>query len=192
MKLRSLCSILAGVTLIGAIIGTSTKANALEDKYFCAELNGTFRTFAHTERGDIVIMNFVRNVSKHWTTQKRCVETSNRLQQFYDAETLKYIGSGQVNQSPVLCVVPIIGEACNSENLLVTLPPNSNPIDEARKLMDTRNVISGAIVQVSGGVGKLESYANGNTYYDLEVLEQFILNKEDNSAHLIQLNKINN
>jgi hypothetical protein len=188
MKLRSLCSILAGMSLFGTTISISPMANASENKYFCAELDGTFRAFANTLRGDIIIMNFVRNVSPQWTTQNRCLETAERLQKFHDAKTLKYIGSGKVNNSPVLCVVPAVGETCSSKNLLVTLPPKSNPIDEARKLMDTRNVISGTVVQVNGGTEKLESYVNGNIYYNLEVFEQLILNKEDNSAHLIQPN----
>ena len=192
MKLRSLYSFLAGVTLFGTLTNVFFSAEASENKYFCAELDGTFRTFARTERGDMIVINFVRDISEQWTTQKRCIETSNRLQNFYEQKTLKYIGSGQVNQSPVLCVVPTIGEACTESNLLVTLPPGSNPIDEARKLMDTRNVINGSVVRVSGGTQKLESYVNGNTYYNLDVFEQLILNKENNSSHLIQSNKLPN
>ena len=186
MKLRSLYSFLAGITLFGTLTNVSIDANASENKYFCAQLDGTFRTFARTERGDMIVINFVRDVSEQWNTQQRCIETSNRLQSFYEQKTLKYIGSGEVNRSPVLCVVPIVGEACTTNNLLVTLPPGSNPIDEARKLMDTRNVINGSVVQVNGGSQKLESYVNGNTYYNLDVFEQLILSKEDNSTHLIQ------
>ena len=186
MKSRSLYSILAGITLFGTLINLPAAANASENKYFCAELNGTFRTFARTERGDMIVINFVRDVSRQWTTQNRCIETSNRLQNFYEQKTLKYIGSGEVNRSPVLCAVPTVGEVCTASNLLVTLPPRSNPIDEARKLMDTRNVINGSVVHVNGGTDKLESYVNGNTYYNLDVFEQLILDKEDNSAHLVQ------
>lgn len=189
MKLRSLYSLLAGITLFGTLINVPSNADASANKYFCAELDGTFRTFARTERGNMIVINFVRNVSEQWTTQKRCIETSNRLQSFYEQKTLKYIGSGEVNRSPVLCVVPAVGEACTTSNLLVTLPPGSNPIDEARKLMDTRNVINGSVVRVNGGTEKLESYVNGNTYYNMDVLERLILNKQDNSSHLIQPNK---
>ena len=190
MKLRSLSAILAGMSLFGTILQIPDAATAANNKYFCAELNGTFRTFARTERGDMIIMNFVRQVSEQWTTQKRCIETANRLQKFYDNKTLKYIGAGEVNQAPVLCAVIAVGKNCTAENLLVTLPPGSNPIDEARKLMDTRNVISGSVIQVNGGNDKLESYVDGKTYYNLAVFEELILNKEDSSSHLIPSNQV--
>ncbi len=186
MKSRSFGFILTGITLLVTTISISPNANAGRNKYFCGELDGTFRTFVHTERGNMKIINFVRDISEEWTTQKRCVETSKRFQKFYDAKTLKYVGSGKVNNYPVLCAVAKIGENCNEENVLVTLAPGSNPVDEARTLMDTRNVISGTVISVNGGSEKLESYVDGNIYYNLNVLEEIILNKEDGSSHLIQ------
>lgn len=185
MKSPSLCSILTGITVILTTVTIAPDANASKDKYFCAELNGTFRTFARTQRGNMKIMNFVRNISEEWTTQKRCVETSKRFQKFYNAKTLKYIGSGEVNNYPVLCALPSTEGVCDRENMLVTLPLGSNPAEEARTLMDTRNVISGSIVSVNGGTEKLENYIDGNVYYNLDVFEEIILNKEDSSSHLI-------
>ncbi len=45
--------------------------------------------------------------------------------------------------------------------------------------MDTRGLASGRVIPVNGKTGKLESYVNGNTYYDLDILEHLILEGED-------------
>ncbi len=45
--------------------------------------------------------------------------------------------------------------------------------------MDTRGLAVGRVISVNGKTGKLESYVNGNTYYDLDILEQLILEDED-------------
>ncbi len=59
--------------------------------------------------------------------------------------------------------------------MLITLPPDSDPTEAARILLDTRGLAIGRIIEVNGKEGKLENYVDGRTYYDLEVLEKLIL-----------------
>ncbi|MEO1673056.1 MAG: COP23 domain-containing protein, partial [Cyanobacteria bacterium J06631_2] len=96
------------------------------------------------------------------------------------------IGAGYLNNEPVLCAVVEKDQSCSNKNLLVTLPPNTEPITSARLLMDTRGLARGRVIAVSGGEQIEITTSNGNTYYDLEALEQAILAKE-NSDRLIPI-----
>ena len=78
----------------------------------------------------------------------------------------------------MLCAVSEKGKLCSDANILVTLPVQTDPIAAARKLMDTRGLAYGRVIDVNGKEGKLESYVDGHTYYDLEVLEQLVLQKK--------------
>ncbi|MCC0178731.1 COP23 domain-containing protein [Waterburya agarophytonicola K14] len=178
--------IASGLAFISAILALSPTAKASSDKYHCRQVNNTYGIYSRVIRGDMKIMDFTRDVPQDWTIESRCQEVANRFQRYYDNETLRYIGSGYVNNEPVLCAVVSQNDDCSSDNILVTLPPKKVPHEEARKLMDTQGLASGVVIEVKGK-GKLESYVNGNTYYDLEVLEQIILEQEK-SDRLIESN----
>ncbi len=134
------------------------------------------------------LLNFKRDVAQDWSIDKRCAEIARRFQRFSDNGILRFIGEGYVNNEPVLCAVIEKGKLCDSQNILVTLPSQSDPIESARQLMDTRGLASGRVIEVSGKEGKLENYVDGHTYYDLAVLEELILQQE-NSDRLISNEK---
>ena len=179
MKFSLLTKIIAGIVVYSTILTISPSIEASSDKYSCREVDDIYGIYSRTERGNMSLLNFKRDVSEEWSLEKRCEEIARRFQRFYDNGILRFIGEGYVNNQPVLCAVIAKGESCNSENILVTLPPQSDPIEAARKLMDTRGLASGRVIEVNGNKGKLESYINGHTYYDLEVLEQLILQQEN-------------
>ena len=184
MKTVLLFKIISRLAFISAILSLSPTAKASSEKYHCQEINNTYGVYSRVIRGDMKIMDFTRDITQEWTIASRCEEVANRFQRYYDNETLRYIGSGHVNNEPVLCAVVAKGDECSVDNLLVTLPPDKVPYEEARKLMDTRGLGNGVVIEVKGK-GKLESYVNGNAYYDIEVLEQMILEQE-NSDRLIE------
>jgi hypothetical protein len=179
MKLSDLTVIFTGLTFCSISLFTSQSARASSNKYFCAQLNGTYHTFARTERSTYKLLSFTRTVSDSWTEKERCLSVSQRFQSFYDNGSLKFIGAGEVNNEPVLCAAATTEDICNTDNILVTLPPNTDAIETARQLMDVRNLASGRVIEVNGKTGKLETYANGTAYYDLAVLEQLIIEKGD-------------
>jgi hypothetical protein len=189
MKFSRSIAILANILLSSTILNLSPSASASDDKYYCREVNGAYGIYARTERGDLGLLNFERDVPETWTIAERCVEVAQRFQRFYDNGNLRFIGAGFVNDEPVLCALKDKIETdnpCNSENVLVTLPPQSDPVEVARDLMNTRDLANGRSIDVNGGTeGKLETYVNGNTYYDLAVLEQLILQQE-NSDRVIE------
>jgi hypothetical protein len=189
MKISLAIKILAAIAVGSTILTISPSAQASTDKYYCRKVNGTYGVFSRTERGSLSLLNFKRDVPEAWTVAKRCQEVAQRFQRFYDNGILRFIGADFVNNEPVLCALKdkiTEGEPCNSENVLVTLPPQSDPVETARQLMDARSLARGRVIPVNGGnKGKLETYINGNTYYDLEVLEQLIL-QQKNSDRLIK------
>ncbi|MGK7895294.1 MAG: COP23 domain-containing protein, partial [Xenococcus sp. (in: cyanobacteria)] len=155
--------ILIGIVISTCVISPSTKA--LSNKYFCQEVNGIYGIYSRTERGNLRLMNFRQDFGQDWPIAQRCEEIALRFQRFADNGILKLIGAGYVNIDPVLCAVAEKGASCNSENLLVTLPPLTDPVKAARKLMDTRNLAKGRVIDVNGRKGKLETYIDGNAYY---------------------------
>ena len=185
MKISLPIKVVTAVAIIAGSLTLSKLVEASSDKYTCQEVDGTYGIYSRTPRGKINFLNFSYNLAEDWTTNKRCEEVAVRFQRYYDNGILMFIGTGEVNNLPVLCAVTETGEACNAENMLVTLPPKTDPTTAARQLMDTRGLARGRVIEVNGKVGKLESYVNGNTYYDLEVLEQTILS-EENSDRLIE------
>ena len=175
-----------GSIFIGVgILAIANPSAASSDKYTCQEINGVYGIYSRTPRGNMNLLNFNRDVSEEWSIEQRCNEVAQRFQRYYDNGILRVIGASYVNNEPALCAVVETGIACDSNNILVTLPPQSNPTDAARLLMDTRGLARGRVISVNGKAGKLESYVNGNTYYDLEVLEQLIL-EQKNSDRLIE------
>ena len=177
-------TIIPGLAFISAMLALSPTAQASSDKYHCQKINNTYGVYSRVIRGDLKIMDFTRDISEEWSVESRCQEVAKRFQRYSDNETLRYIGTGDVNNLPVLCAVIERGDDCSSDNILVTLPPNKVPHEEARRLMDTRGLANGKVIEVKGK-GKLESYINGNAYYDLRILEEAIL-EEGNSDRLIE------
>jgi hypothetical protein len=189
MNINLPIKIIAGLAICTATLNLSSSVKASSDKYSCQKVNGIYGVYSRTERGDINLLTFTRDVSQDWSVDKRCNEVATRFQRFYDNGILSFIGADFVNKEPVLCAVKdkiTEGKPCNSENVLVTLPPQSDPVEAARQLMDTRGLARGRVIDVNGGAeGKLETYINGNTYYDLAVLEQLIM-QQKNSDRLIK------
>lgn len=178
MVWQKLTGIVTGTMVAFSVLAIAPlAAETAQNKYFCAVLHGTPRTFARTERGNIMMLSWKHQASD-WTPLKRCVEVSQRFQRFYENGILRYIGTGQVNQEPVLCAVKNKGDDCNSFNVLVTLPPGTDARVTAQQLLDTRGLARGREIFVSGD-NKVEDYINGNSYYNLETIENIVIEKED-------------
>ena len=186
MELSKLNKIIAPIAFIASLM-ISPIASASSNKYHCQQVNGVYGVYSRVVRGDIQLMEFKRDVNEEWSIASRCEEVAIRFQRYYDNGILRYIGAGSLNDQPVLCATAEKDQLCSDDNILVTLPPNTDPINSARLLMDTRGLARGRVIAVSGN-GKVEvTTSNGNTYYDLEAIEQAVLEKE-NSDRLIPAN----
>ena len=176
MKLLKLNRILFLIAFGAGSINSSV-VSASSDKYHCQEVNGVYSVYSRVTRGDIKLMDFNRDVNQKWSAASRCEEVAIRLQRYYDNGNLKYVGADNLNNQPVLCAVAEQDQPCSNDNLVVTLPPNTDPVASARSLMNTREVALGRVITVSGDKKIEVTTDDGNTYYDLEALEQAILSK---------------
>ena len=119
------------LTSSAIVLGVTTTINpptiAGGNTYYCAQLNGVYRTFVNTTRGRIALINWVNSYSERWTARNRCIEVSQRFQRFLENGTLKYIRTGIINNQPVICVANQRGGDCPSNQVLITLTPDVNP-----------------------------------------------------------------
>jgi Circadian oscillating protein COP23 len=61
-----------------------------------------------------------------FTAESRCQVVSARFQKFADAQKLKFVSTGTINNQAVICVSNRSGE-CLSNGVLLTLEPTDNP-----------------------------------------------------------------
>jgi hypothetical protein len=61
-----------------------------------------------------------------WTPQKRCEVISQKFQDFYNQDRLRYMTTGQIKGLGVICAAQS-RETCNSQNQLFTVKPGSDP-----------------------------------------------------------------
>jgi hypothetical protein len=104
----------------------SSEVAASSDKYSCQAVNGVYGIYSRTERGSIGLLKITRDVSQEWSIPDRCQEIAQRFQRFYDNGILRKLGTGEVNQEQVLCATVQESDSCNTENVLLTLPPDSD------------------------------------------------------------------
>ncbi|MDH6099194.1 COP23 domain-containing protein [Anabaenopsis sp. FSS-46] len=70
-----------------------------------------------------------------WTPQKRCEEISQRFQDFYNQDRLRYMTVGQIKGLGVICAAQS-PETCNSRNQLFTVKPGSDPQTVLEQLIE--------------------------------------------------------
>ena len=132
--------------------------------YYCAQLNGVYKTFVSTTRGRIALINWVNSYSEQWTAQNRCLEVSQRFQRFLENGTLKYIRTGVINNQPVICVANQRGGVCPNNQILVTLPPDRDSEEVLVSIFDTNRSLDTGNVTLTDDV---ISYTEGETYINV-------------------------
>lgn len=159
MQPQRLNSVLSASVLIMSVAFILPKsADAQKTTFFCDLSNGVPRTMARNDRRQAPVILWVSNFGSQagYTAQQRCVEVSNRFQEYYDMGKLKFLTTGRINGQNVVCVADRVGGACGG--LLFTLKPTSNPGKTLQNLLDIRT---------NAGASPLnESY--GRVYIDLD------------------------
>ncbi len=180
MKQGLFGQVLTGLTeLFGiTLLVTSTVAvlinqpsYALDTSFFCGESKYQGRTvpatYVSTQNGKKVMM--LRWVSDNsfpppWTPQRRCEEVSRRFQRSFDNGTLRYIITGVIKGQSVVCAVEQQGNACADSNVLFTLKPGTQPSAVLTRLLDTRGLAAGRVLNEAGGddlVIDVDAYIRG-------------------------------
>jgi len=150
---------------IAPLVAGGPPAEAGSNKYFCAQLDGLYRTFVSTPRGDVPMINWVSNTNPEWPSRRRCIEVSKRFERYYD-NGMRFLGTGIVNNQSVLCAVRQQGNPCNEDNLLVTLPPRMNRYQAAQQLLDMRAMAAGRTLELNGE--QVARTVNGEIYYNID------------------------
>lgn len=161
----------AGAIALGMVSAFPGQA-AASDRYFCAQLDGVYHTFIHTSRGQSPLLNWVDTIGE-FDPETRCIEVSKRFQRAHDNGTLRHIRTGEVNNYPVLCAVRHDDETCNSDNVLVTLALGSDRHAVAQQLLNVRSLAARRVIKLSSDE-RLETYADGELSYDLEVMKKVL------------------
>jgi Circadian oscillating protein COP23 len=135
--------------LLGNISGCSnlTSAQAKEASFVCSQVDGVYTTVAKIKDSDIPIIKWVSNDfdTAGWVPEKRCAEVSGRFQTYYQAGSLKYITTGQINNENVICTANREGGDCTE--LLFTVKPGVNPQVTLQKLIAIRHGSNEALTE---------------------------------------------
>jgi hypothetical protein len=100
-------------------------------KFVCEKYEGVPTTVVKTEKGTIPILKYESTYfsSSGYTQLIRCHQISDNFQRLYSQGKLKYIASGYVHESPVICGVEALEQSCSVNNVLFTLPQSSTSKD---------------------------------------------------------------
>ena len=171
MKYQSLVPILSAIALsLGATLTINQFSYAQERTFTCDTVKDRTTgkpipaTLVSTPRGNIPLILWVNNFPSG-TSQQRCQEISTRFQQFADNHLLKYLRAGIINNQPVLCVATSKGGVCPDKNVLITLPPGTNPNLILAQLLDLRRHAARKPLRLSGGT---VFYVDRELYVDME------------------------
>ena len=142
-----------------------TENNSNRVSYECVNQNGKYQTVAYTRNGPVRLIQWSSEFfsSSGYTPEMRCALVTDRFQRHYNANTLKFVTTGRINNQPVICVAEKVGNdyVCKSNGLLLTLEPRDNPTQILRSLFDlAARTSSGPLRRGGQVVIDLEDFLN--------------------------------
>jgi hypothetical protein len=144
MKLVS--TVLIGVSLSSAL-GTllmASPSQAAKANFACAQHEGRLATVVQTKKGDVPLIYWDANLGGN-SPSVRCDKVTSRFTKLYNSGKLKYLTAGKVNNQPVICATTAKSASCNSNNLLFTVKPGSDPRNVLKQLNAVRNRAAGSV-----------------------------------------------
>jgi hypothetical protein len=140
MKLLSI--ILLTLTIPTTLWLTAPRAEAKKAVVFtCTDVSGRLATAVKTKKGHVPLVYWDSAAfnSAGFSPQVRCQKVTQRFTNLYENGQLKYLATGTVRSQPVICGLKASKANCNSENMLFTLKPGSDPRSVLRQLNAVRN-----------------------------------------------------
>ena len=122
-------------------------------KFYCATNNGTPTTMIRTKQGDLPMIswNEINNVGNK-STQERCQIISNRFQSYYQKGNFTLAAKKNVKGYPVICAVTKVGQSCNKDNILITLPQGFDANQVLTQITSFRRGAAKETVKLSVGI----------------------------------------
>ena len=122
------CCVFASFTiLILSISFDRTSANAQQTSYFiCKNKQGIWTTVVNTKQGEknFILWDSTYFVPSGYTPEVRCNQVTGRLNSFFDGTSEQYIGTGKMNNQPIICITNNDHVSC--KKLLYTLKPDQD------------------------------------------------------------------
>jgi len=144
---------------VGMLEFNIPKALSQQTLYSCGQLIGKWHTFKHSTRGDRYSFITWQTLGLGSTPRDRCIEVSNRFNNFYSRGILRTLKSGYHNKLPVICV-----EWCRDGRILFTMESGIDPANVLNQL--TSIVISGFISgRIYNANQILTNSQTGNLYF---------------------------
>lgn len=146
----SLLTILSATAVCSATLFNGS-SQAQDVSFTCAvSPDDTPTTFAQTPDGNVPVFKWRSNYFRApYKPMQRCLEVTDRMNNFKGQGMLDNITSGRVNNQPVLCA----GTRCDASgsNVLITLRPDQNPNQVLQELESNRAGAGGPSYQLTGG-----------------------------------------
>jgi Circadian oscillating protein COP23 len=168
MKLLStiLLSLVLPTTLWAAIPAVAAKRAAV---FTCTAVDGRLATAVKTKKGNVPLVYWDSSAftGAGFNPEVRCKKVTQRFTNLYDNGQLKYLAAGTVSRQPVICGLKVSRSSCNSNNMLFTLKPGSDPRNVLRQLNAVRNRAAGSSA-VEESSGSVPTNPSTDTQVDLE------------------------
>jgi hypothetical protein len=108
--------------------------------FTCTDVSGRLATAVKTKKGDVPLIYWDSGAfGASFSPQVRCQKVTQRFTNLYGSGQLKYLAVGKVSSQSVICGLKVSKANCNSENMLFTLKPGSDPRNVLRQLNAVRN-----------------------------------------------------
>lgn len=148
MKNLTSASVLTLFSLtVGTILFSHGSAVSQKPTFICGtSKDGLPATIVQSPKhGEVALITWNSGFFKEggFDDQTRCNIVSEKMQKYYDQDTLKYFVAGKVNRQPAICVVSSEESPCNNDSLLFTLKPGSNAEETVQRLFDMKSGASG-------------------------------------------------
>jgi Circadian oscillating protein COP23 len=170
LYLMKLSKFILALLVVSSAIGMSqsfdSPALAGSARFYCGTSDNVPVTKVRSSRGDEVLLRW-KNSYKDFSATKRCQIVTEKLQQQFNRGRFVVTSNENVNGMPVVCAVSAVGDRCNADSILFTLPRGSSARAAAEQFESLRSAASIKAMELSG---RQESYAtvvDGNYYINL-------------------------
>jgi len=168
--MKTVIRAILGLGIAVGAIATLNQSSYAEQKFSCDEEQ--LSTVVQSHWGELPMVRWSDDsFPPPYTPLERCREVTERFNQFNNNGTLKYMGTGTINNYPVICVAGYRGGDCLPNGLLITLKYGRDPDIALKRILDSRVWATSETVQLSDeNEDGLISEVDGKVYVDVETL----------------------
>ena len=158
-----------GLGIAASVVTIHSMPSYAEQRFSCNEEQ--LNTTVQSHWGELPMIRWSDgSFPPPYTPLERCKEVTRRFNQFNNNGTLKYMTTGTINNSPVICVAGYEGGECLPNGLLITLKYGRDPDIALKRILDTRVWATSETISLSNKNDGLIYEVDGKVYVDVETL----------------------